>query len=95
MHEPESPAVWETPPSARKPRTDWSKTADQLREKPGDWLRIQENSKSAGLTFHIKTGRLKAFRPSGEFQARSTKNTDGTYNIYARFVGEDASLYPN
>lgn len=81
--------VWETPPSARRPRTDWNPTAEELRGNPGEWQRIQENSKSAGLTFHIKTGRLTAFRPRGEFQSRSVKNKDGSYNIYARFVGTE------
>lgn len=96
MPAPSTPdAVWETPPSARRPRTDWTPTAEELRSHPGEWQRIQENSKSAGLTFHIKTGRLTAFRPRGEFQARSVKNKeDGSYNIYARFVGEDPSQFP-
>lgn len=88
-----SPAVWETPPSARRPRTDWQPTSEELQAHPGQWQRIRENSKSAGLTSHIKTGQLTAFRPKGHFQSRSTKNPDGSYNIYARFVGEDASQY--
>lgn len=79
---------WENPPSQRSPRTNWQPTADQLTESK-QWGLVQQDAKSAGLTSHIKTGRLKAFRPAGAFDARSVKKPSGNYDIYAVFVGEE------
>jgi hypothetical protein len=84
---------WENPPSQRSPRTDWQPTANMLIERR-EWGVVQEHAKSAGLTSHIKTGRLKAFRPVGAFDSRSVKNDDGTYDIYAVYVGDSEGGTP-
>lgn len=76
------------PPSQRRPRRDWTTTAEDLRSHQGEWTVIDSNTKTPGLTYHVKQGNLVAFRPAGAFDARSTKNADGTYDIHAVFVGE-------
>lgn len=80
---------WSTePPSQRRPRRDWTPVAEDLRAHKGEWTVIDSNTKTPGLTSHVKNGNLVAFRPKGAFEARSTKNSDGTYDIHAVFVGE-------
>lgn len=78
------------PPSQRRPRRDWSGTADDLRAHKGEWTMVDEDTPTPGLTYHIRKGNLVAFRPAGAFEARSTKKPNGVYDIYARFVGEPA-----
>lgn len=79
------------PPSQRRPRRDWSGTAEDLRAHKGEWTKVDSNTSSPGLTSHINRGHLVAFRPAGDFEARSTKNPEGKYDIHARFVGEVAA----
>lgn len=80
--------TWEEPKNVRRPRRDWSGVAADLKANKDQWGRVDTDSSTPGLTYHINRGQLKDFRPKGAFEARSTKNETGTYEIFARYVGE-------
>lgn len=85
-----SEIVWEDPEG----RTDWTSIAATLKSRPGSWARIKEvsNGQQAGTTRgRIKRGDIAAFSPAGSFDSAVRKLDSGSYGIYARYVGEDAS----
>ncbi len=84
---PDAQVTWEAPKNVRRARRDWEPTATSLKERKGEWAKLDGDTTSPGLAYHIKKGQLKDFRPAGAFEARSTKNEDGTYDIFARYVG--------
>ena len=69
---------WEEPPT--KSSEKWQEIADTLRANPERWGKFAMPSTAYITT--IKTGRHKAFRPSGSFEARAHNG-----NLYARYVG--------
>jgi hypothetical protein len=62
---------WEEPPKQLlgRGRTNWSEIASALKSNPEQWAVVAENV-SASTGTHIRYGRLKAFEPSGAFEAR-------------------------
>lgn len=88
---------WEAPPAPRGARTEFFKRlAARLRERPGAWAVAAEGlseyrTQAAVLASRIKTGKLTAFRPAGEFEATSAKDKEtGDTRVYARYVGPGA-----
>ena len=87
---------WEEPPQQLlgRGRTDWRAIADALKSNPNEWAVVAENV-SASTGTHIRYGRLKAFEPSGAFEARvSGARADSSgraSKVYARFVGVGAT----
>lgn len=82
---------WEEPPLANntnKKRTRWSDVAEQLRAKPGSWALVSEAVKYSVTTTYINKGRITAFEPAGAYEATSRKRPDGSFDVYARYVGE-------
>jgi len=83
---------WEEPPQQLLGRghTDWRAVADALKSNPNEWAVVAENV-SASTGTHIRYGRLKAFEPSGAFEARvSGARGDASgraSKVYARYVG--------
>lgn len=80
--------------SGGKPRqryyTDHSKIADAARSRLGEWIEAatytSRDSAHHTASF-IRTGkRLTAYQPAGSFEAK-TERGDGSYTVYARFIG--------
>lgn len=81
---------WEEPPADGRRQTRWDLVAAALRERPGEWAMVKENT-SSSTAVNISLGRLISFRPAGAFEARSVKAAkEGgeRRDVYARFVGE-------
>lgn len=67
--------------------------AEKLRAQPGEWAKVdkRENPRSSGNAAHaIRRGLIKAYQPSGTFEAKARK-VDGEYRVYARYVGAPAA----
>lgn len=89
-----SAVTWQEPPAddgrakGREPK--YLDIAAALRERPGDWALIAEET-WATMANQIRSGGLVAFRPRGAFEARPVA-IDGKpasrAQIFARFVGE-------
>ena len=82
--------VREDPPAVgpgRKANKHWSEVADQLADDLGNWYRIAEGQKHYQLITRINKGQNTAFRPAGAFEAVGRKTDDGTYSIWARYIG--------
>ncbi|CAM5306813.1 hypothetical protein [Streptomyces abikoensis] len=66
-------------------------TAQALRDRRGEWARIQQHaalSRASSQAHRIRTGKLTAFRPAGAFEARARKDKDtGESSVWARYVG--------
>ena len=83
---------WEEPPKQLlgRGRTNWSEIASALKSNPEQWAVVAENV-SASTGTHIRYGRLKAFEPSGAFEARvsgaHSSASGRAEKIYARYVG--------
>lgn len=88
--------TWEEPPQQLlgRGRTNWSEIADALRSNPKKWAVVAENV-SASTGTHIRYGRLKAFAPSGAFEARVSgaraDDAGRASKVYARYVGGASS----
>jgi hypothetical protein len=78
------------PPTVRRgPETrasvEWTEAALELRARPGEWGIVKQHitrSAASAMAHAVKTGRIKAFRPAGAFEAF----TNGL-DTWARFVG--------
>lgn len=75
----------------------YAEEAAELRRRPGDWALILEFSAedraSAYNTVNgIKSGRLAAFRPGGQFDAKTVSELTGAgdrvVNVYAVYRGQ-------
>ncbi|MEU7576789.1 hypothetical protein AB0B50_04205 [Streptomyces sp. NPDC041068] len=81
-------------PNRRHPH-DTYETAAALRDRPGEWAHVDThpNSNRASNQAHrIRTGKLAAFRPAGEFEATVRNNGEDVIYVYARYIGTDATL---
>lgn len=87
---------WEEPPKQLlgRGRTNWEDIANTLKSNPEKWAVVAENV-SASTGTHIRYGRLKAFAPSGSFEARvsgaHSADNGRAEKIYARFIGTKTS----
>lgn len=87
---------WEEPPQQLlgRGRTNWSEIANALKGNPEQWAVVAENV-SASTGTHIRYGRLKAFEPSGSFEARvsgaHSSSSGRAEKIYARYVGSKSA----
>jgi len=77
--------VWEEPPGdgreASSQRIDHDAIADALRLRPGKWARICNGAAFSASA--IRSGALRAYRPSGSFEAAVRCGA-----TYLRYVGE-------
>jgi hypothetical protein len=81
---------WIDPPRKTKAigaPVKFQEEAEALSRRPGEWALIFEGRNSATTASYINAGDLAAFRPAGSFEAKSRKNPEGKFDIYARFVG--------
>lgn len=82
-----SGVVWEDPPPPHA--GDSGPLAAALRARPGEWAVVYPAAKSQAAAPAIRRG-MGSWAPAGSFEAISRSNEDGTFRVYARFVGESA-----
>ncbi|MGW7413410.1 hypothetical protein [Streptomyces sp. NPDC054863] len=80
------------PPPAGK-NTKHNRAAQALRARPEEWAVVQRSASpacAASAAQAIRTGRLAAYAPAGDFQAIA-RTVDGSGNVehrvYVRYVG--------
>lgn len=83
------------PDMAPRRRTKYEDIAAQLRKNPRRWALIRDDCevrKTAQETgYHIQNGKTLAFRPAGAFEARAVTSEAGVHQVWARYIGGDAS----
>lgn len=85
---------WEEPrptsyPVTRRSAGMWSAVADELRANYGEWGVIYDGNKGHknSLATHIMHGSIKAFGPTGDFEA-TTRSEGRRLIVYARYLGD-------
>lgn len=68
------PLVWEAP--AEKNTYDWEWFAKNLREHPGEWLKVFDHDR-ASLATAIRIHGIKALDPDKGFRVKTRNNTRG------------------
>ncbi len=91
---------WEDPPHSRnlgnkggRPTDSrWNDIAETLRDERGRWAVVFEGERQLAMSARsrISEGRTVCFRPLGDFEA-CVRSYEGTYTVYARYMGEDFS----
>jgi len=79
--------IWEEPPR-RNHRQQLADLCQQLREKPGEWARLDvfPTLKVAQITAsQLRTGKVEGIT-KGDFEFTSHKLEDGTAAIWGRFL---------
>jgi hypothetical protein len=74
---------WEDPPIGQGTRYDWQAIAEQLRQNPQRWAKIEV--KSTTYATLIPRGQVMAFRPAGAYEARTSKGS-----LFIRYIGEQS-----
>jgi hypothetical protein len=79
---------WEDPRD-RRMGNEFHPIAEALRTKPGQWAVVKEGltrsrTEASSLALGIRRGKYAAFQPSGQFLARSSKDT-----VWAAWIGEN------
>ena len=88
---------WEDPaplPTGRRPSTRWVTVASELRASPGRWAVVRiygagRLSAASTLAHRIKSGKMAAFRPGGDFEATIRTAEDGSATVYARYLDQE------
>ena len=69
----------------------WQEIADELRRHPGEWAVVKHSATDRGPvnSSHrgIRSGMLVAFRPAGDFDAKTRTNPDGGFDLWASYNG--------
>lgn len=68
----------------------WSWQVSELRKRPGQWALLceeKDRKRIKGYAYAVRTGRLTAFKPADQFEARCITR-EGTSGLYVRYVGE-------
>lgn len=71
--------TWETPPPVARSSVDYGGIAATLRERPGQWAKIDD-----GLEYLDMNRMYHSFRAVGVQTSRRVQ-PDGTYRMYARW----------
>lgn len=81
--------VFKDPPPRNRPgrKSQWAPVLDQLRARPGEYAIIDDDATRPALVTQINKGKIAGI-VEGEFEATSHSNEDGTFTVYARFVGD-------
>ena len=88
---------WEDPApltTGRRPSTRWLAVASELRASPGRWAVVRTYgagrlSAASTLAHRIKSGKMAAFRPRGDFEATIRTAEDGSATVYARYLDQE------
>lgn len=79
--------AWRRP---RLGRLDHEHIAQTLRDRPGEWARVERPYQYAAAkkyAYRICIGGIKAFSPAGDFEAVHRQD-QGRYYVYARYLGD-------
>ena len=60
----------------------WQPIADACRLNPGKWGRVDLDITARGYASIIRQGKLKAFRPAGDFDAKTVNG-----RLWIRYIG--------
>lgn len=89
--------LWEEPPETAggggggAADSKWQPIADALKQHPRQWARIatyEDEKQAYSGAGNIRRGKIRAFSPKGDFEARARKMEDG-YIVYARYIGTE------
>lgn len=73
---------WSDPPPHAKANPRYREIAKTLRERPGEWLKVDtDRSRLSTFVWAIRTGRIAAFRPTGDFEAVTREG-----GVWVRYV---------
>jgi hypothetical protein len=86
------PVDWVEKVPQRKRRGKWFEITAALRTRPGQWARVATSTNTSYATM-LKQGKLGDALP-GEFEAESRRDDVGSYDIYARYVGDEKGITP-
>lgn len=78
---------WNDPPVRHRRTHNWEPVAAALKERPGQWAKVAAGDAHRQTPYNIANGQINAFKPAGAFEGRSRIAADGTYDVYARYVG--------
>lgn len=91
---------WEDPPHSRnwgnvggRPAdSEWNTVAEHLRDEPRRWAVIFEGDRSGAnwAKARVMSASAVCFRPLGAFQAAIRSNGEGTWTVFARYMGEES-----
>lgn len=88
---------WEEPPESTyggpgkpKPLVAHDLIAWQLRRDPGRWALIVEGGTHSSMGSLISRGKIRPYSPAGSFEA-VVRTINGSYNVYARFIGQEGA----
>jgi hypothetical protein len=73
------------------PTSKWADPAQALQEFPGRIARLAKGMRRRSamtLRHSIMTAKIKSFAPAGSYRAEAAIDMDGTYSVYAAYVGE-------
>jgi hypothetical protein len=80
--------VDQLPPRNGTAASEHDKIAKELKANPGQWARVQKGLKTAAAASTINTAGANAYAPRGSYEATARKNDKGSYDVYARYVGD-------
>lgn len=85
--------TWEEPPPARRRshQVNHAEIARKLKARPGQWAVVSAypNSRTSGATASaIRTGRVTAYLPVGEWEATS-RTVGDEHRVYVRYLGSN------
>lgn len=80
------PIEWVDEVPERRRSGRWVRVTQELRARPGQWAKVDTGVTNTAFATMLKQGRLGNAEP-GEFEATCRRNDDGTYDVYARYVG--------
>lgn len=73
------------------PTSKWADPAQALQEFPGSIACLAKGLRRRSamtLRHSIMTAKIKSFAPAGSYRAEAATDMDGTYSVYAAYVGE-------
>lgn len=86
---------WKDPPPGETSPGKWDDDANELRANPGQWAIVRtanERKTLDTLGTTIRKGRATSWLPAKSFEAVVRSNGDGTYAVYARYIGDKEPL---
>jgi hypothetical protein len=78
--------IRETP---RSNAVHYDTTPDEMKAHPGEWCVAVLRASYYNVASNIKLGRAAGFGPAGAFESTARSNGDGTWKVYAKYVGNN------
>lgn len=87
--EPDATIDFMGPPPQATTGSRHAEIAAALKQRPGEWAVVRRTdtaNKSGAAAQAIRSGRLRAYAPTGAYEAVA-RTVDGEHRVYARYVG--------